>query len=252
MEDEQCLAQIGNAREELVFSEVVHEGTADAKSTARERGLDLALGGDFVEAVLEQAGHVGGIAWRRKRRHGARLGYLASRREHRGTPEAVADEDCGRAGATAQFVRGSDQIGDIGGKSRIGEFTVARAQSGEVEAQHGDTERGEPLGNALGGVDVLAAGKAMRKQRVSARLASGAIEQRGELLSLRVGKIETLSRHALLPFDRGRVCPGKAQQDLRRAESSASAGYRTVNAGPASEPSGRLGTLSPIRDVHAI
>jgi hypothetical protein len=32
----------------------------------------------------------------------------------------------------------------------------------------------------------------MRKQRVSARLANGLIEQCCELLSLRVGKIETL------------------------------------------------------------
>ena len=127
MEDKQCLAQIGNAREELVFGEVVHEGTADVKSTACEHGLDLARGGDFVEAVLEQAGHMGGIAGRSDGCHGARLGYLASRREHRGTPEAVADEDRGGAGAMAQFVGGRDEIGDIGGKGRVGEFPFAGA-----------------------------------------------------------------------------------------------------------------------------
>src|SRR5213078_748866 len=76
------------------------------------------------------------------------------------------------------------------------------------------------LGDALGGMDVLAAGKAMRKQGVSARLANGAIEQRGELLSLRVGKIKTLSRHDLLPLDRGAFVFSKAQQDLRTRESA--------------------------------
>src|SRR5213080_4841657 len=69
-------------------------------------------------------------------------------------------------------------------------------------------------------MDVLAAGKAMRKQGVSARLANGAIEQRGELLSLRVGKIKTLSRHDLLPLDRGAFVFSKAQQDLRTRESA--------------------------------
>jgi hypothetical protein len=49
-------------------------------------------------------------------------------------------------------------------------------------------------------MDVLAAGKAVGKQRVGARLPVGAIEQRGKFLALGVGKIEALSRHALLPW----------------------------------------------------
>src|SRR5262249_37671405 len=51
---------------------------------------------------------------------------------------------------------------------------------------------------AFGGVGVLAAGKAVRKQRVGARLVRGAVEQRGKILSAGVGKLEALSRHALL------------------------------------------------------
>src|SRR5262249_60225247 len=78
------------------------------------------------------------------------------------------------------------------------EFAFARAEPGEVEAQRGDAERGKPLGDALGGVDVLAAGEAMSEQRVGARLTGGTIEQRGKLLSLGVGKIEALCRHARL------------------------------------------------------
>src|SRR5262249_28162644 len=110
VKDEQRLVQIGNARKQFVFGEIVHEGTADAKLPACEGSFDLALGGDFVEALLEKAGHVGGIARRGDRYYGARLGNLGGRREHGRAAEAVADEDCGRAGTTAQFARGGDQI----------------------------------------------------------------------------------------------------------------------------------------------
>jgi hypothetical protein len=105
------------------------------------------------------------------------------------------------AGARAQFVRGRDPVGDIGGKAGVGKFTLARAKPGEVETQHGDAERGEPVGDALRGTDVLAAGKAVGKQRVGARLPGGAIEQRGKFLPLGVGKIEALSRHGSPPLD---------------------------------------------------
>src|SRR5262249_46789627 len=132
------------------------------------------------------------------RHHRARLCHFGGGGEHRRAAEAVADEDCGRAGAAAQLVRGRDQIGDVGGRGGVGEFALARTEAGEVEAQHGDAERGQAVGNALGGPDVLAAGKAVRKQRVGARLLAGAVEQRGKLLSVGIGKIEALSRHALL------------------------------------------------------
>src|SRR5262249_19504407 len=124
-----------------------------------------------------------------------------------------ADEDAGRAGPAAKRVRGRDQIGDVGGKGGVGEFALARAEAGEVEAQHGDAERGQAVGDALGGPDVLAAGKAVRKQRVGARLLSEALEERGKLLCMGVGKIETLSRHALLPSTAG----GQDPRDLNQS-----------------------------------
>src|SRR5262249_41220164 len=198
VEDQQCLAQVGNAIEELMLGEVVDEIAADAKLPTREGRLDLTLGADLVETILEQAGHVGGIAGCGDRHHRARLRHLGGGGEHRGAAEAVADEDRGRGGAAAQLVRGRDQVGDIGGECGVGEFAFARAEAGEVEAQHGDAERGQAFGNTPGGVDILAASKAGRKQRVGARLLGGAVEQRGKLLSVGVGKLEALSRHALL------------------------------------------------------
>jgi hypothetical protein len=166
---------------------------------------------------LEQPGDVGRVAGRGDGHHRARLRHLGRRREHGGAAEAVADEDRRRLRPAAQFVRGRDQIADVGGKRRVGKLAFARAEPGEVEAQHGDAERGEPFGHALGGVDVLAAGKAVRKQRVGARLAGGTIEQRGKVLPLGIGKIEALGRHALLPFHNAQSTAGFAPTGKRGA-----------------------------------
>ena len=77
------------------------------------------------------------------------------------------------------------------------------AEPGEVEAQHGDTERGQAFGDALGGMNVLAAGEAMGEQRIGARLPGRAIEQRCQILSRGIGEIEAFSRHAHLPKTSG-------------------------------------------------
>ena len=146
-----------------MFGEVVDESAADAKLPARQRGLHLALGGDVLEPILEETGDVARVARRGNGHDRARLRHLSRRGQHGGAAEAVADEDRRRLRPAAQLVRGGDEIADVGGKRRVGELTLARAEPGEVEAKHGDAERGEPFGHALGGVDVLAAGKAVRK-----------------------------------------------------------------------------------------
>ncbi len=109
----------------------------------------------------------------------------------------------GAAARAPQLVRGRDQIGDVGGKGGVGKLALARAEPGEVEAQHGDAERGQALGDALGGVDVLAAGKAVGEQRVGARLPSRADRAARRDFALRHWEIEAFSRHALLPSTAG-------------------------------------------------
>src|SRR5262249_6678932 len=126
----------------------------------------------------------------------AGLRDFSRRGEHGGAAETVADEDRRRLRPAAQLVRGGDEIADVGGKRRVGELTLTGAEPGEVEAQHGDAERGEPFGHALGGVGVLAAGKAVRKQRIGARLAGGASEQRGKVRPPGLRGIEAPGRHA--------------------------------------------------------
>ncbi len=78
---------------------------------------------------------------------------------------------------------------------RIGEFAFAGAEPGEIEAQHGDAAHRQPLGNALGGEVILAAGEAMREQRKGCRLAERQIERSGELLAFGIGKIEAFAAH---------------------------------------------------------
>ena len=54
-------------------------------------------------------------------------------------------------------------------------------------------------GDPFGGMDVLAAGEAMREQRIGARPPGGPIEQRRQALTPVVGKIEAFARHPVLP-----------------------------------------------------
>ena len=77
VEDEQRLAQRPEARGEILFSDIVEKSFADAKGASAERDLDLALGADLCDAVLEQAGDMGGIGRRVDRHHGARLRDVA-------------------------------------------------------------------------------------------------------------------------------------------------------------------------------
>src|SRR4029077_12946005 len=69
---------------------------------------------------------------------------------------------------------------------------------GEIEPQLADAERGQSFGDALGGLVVLAAGKAMGEQCISARLAHRVVEERGKSMSLGIGEIEAFTRHRRL------------------------------------------------------
>ena len=116
---------------------------------------------DRADVLLEQADDMRGIERRGDGDHRARVGNSVRGGEHRGAAQAVADQDFRRAMRLAQMLGGGDQVVDVRGKMRVGEFAFAAAQPGEIEAQHGDAGGGEPLGDALGRQDVLAAGEAM-------------------------------------------------------------------------------------------
>ena len=158
----------------------------------------------FSILILEQPDDVARIVRRGDGDHGARLGDAMRGREHGAAAEAVADQDRRRAVHLAQMIGGGDQVVDVRGEMRVGEFAFAAAEAGEIEAQHGDAVDRQPLGDALGGEIVLAAGEAMREQREGRRLAERQVERRGELLALGVGEGEAFAAHDMLLV---RFCP---------------------------------------------
>ena len=98
-----------------------------------------------------------------------RVRHLSGRRQHRGTTQAVTDQQRRRAMVLTQPVGGGDQIADVGRKIGIGELAFAGTQPGEVEAQHRDVARRQALRDARRGEDVLAAGETVREHREPAR-----------------------------------------------------------------------------------
>jgi hypothetical protein len=93
------------------------------------------------------------------------------------------------------MVRRRDEIGNVRGKMRVGEIAFAGAEPGEIEAEHGDAARRERLGNTPSCQAVLAAGEAMRKQRIGDRLLGRTFEPGGEQLAGGIGKIEAFGSH---------------------------------------------------------
>ena len=211
------LCSLRDALGELLLRDVRQEFAADAERPAGERDLDLAVLADGVELVLEQVRDVAGIAGRGDRHHRPRLRDRIGGRQHRGAAEAVPDQQRRRLPRLAQVVGGGNEIVDVRRERGVGEFAFARADAGEVEAQDRDAERRQRIGDALRRHHVLAAGEAVREQRIGARRAGRQVEHGGELLALRVGKIEALGGHGKAP------CVGK------RRELSAGAHSQRIN-----------------------
>ena len=140
-----------------------------------------------------------GIARRRDRHHRTCLRHVGGSREHGGAAQAVADQDRRRTPAIPQRARRRQEIGDIGRERGVGELAFARTKPGEVETQHADAERGECLRNAARRRHVLAAGEAMREQRIGLRLPGRHVEERCEPLALGVDEVEPFGGHGSPP-----------------------------------------------------
>ena len=169
-------------------------------TAARERHLDLAAGVDLREPVLEQAGRHGRDR-SAPRSSPPRAPPAPGRRcrQHRRAAEAVTDEDRGRAPALAASASAAAT------RSATLEENVVLANSPSLEPSPVKSKRSTAMPSAVkpsamrGGMDVLAAGEAVGKQRVGARLRRRAVEQAGEPQTLGIGEIEPLGRHPRLP-----------------------------------------------------
>jgi hypothetical protein len=110
----------------------------------------------------------------------------------------VADQKRGRPPRVAQMIGGTHEIGDVRSEGGVGEIAFAGAEAGEIEAQHRDALGGERGRDAFCRQHVLAAGEAMREQRIGRGLAVGKVERRRKLVAAFARELETFSRHGRL------------------------------------------------------
>ena len=196
--DQQRLMQVGDVRHQAVFGDVVEEFAADLEWPARERDFDFAMPADVLDAILEQARHMGRIRRRGDRHDRFGFGNLAGCSENGGATETMADQDRWCFPYRAQMVGGPHQIGDVRGEGGVGQIAFTGAQAREVEPQHRDTPRSQCRRYAPGGQHVLATGETMREQGVSERLPLWQIQRCRELMAAFTLELETFGRHQLL------------------------------------------------------
>ena len=110
---------------QLLLGHVVEEFALDAERPPGQRHFDLALFLDCVDVLLEQADDMRGIVRRGDGHHRARVGNAVRGGQHGAAAQAVADQDRRRAVHLAQMIGGGDQVVDVRGKMRVGEFAFA-------------------------------------------------------------------------------------------------------------------------------
>ena len=166
MHDEQRLMQVGDMRHQAVLGDVVEELALDAEWAAGERNLDFAGLSDVLDPFLEQARDMGRIG--RGGDGDDRLGVrdLRGRGQDRRAAEAVADQDGGGFTGFAEVTGRTNEVGNVGREGRVGEIALAGAKAREIEPQHRDAACCQCCRNSFRRQHILAAGEAMREQRV--------------------------------------------------------------------------------------
>ena len=199
MHHQQRLVQVCHLRHQIMLGDVVKEFALDVERPAGERDFHFAVLADVLDAIAEKMGDVEGIGRRRDGDHRFCVGNLTSRGQDRRSAKAVADQDRRRLPRFAQMPGGAHEIGDVRRKRRIGKIAFAGAQASEVEPQHCDALGCQRHRDPLGGQHVLAAGEAVREQRIGQRLALGHIKRCRELMAADTRELETFSRHGWPP-----------------------------------------------------
>ena len=195
MEHQQRLAQVGYTVLQIFLGHIIEEFAFDAKFTPCQAYIDLTLLPKLVNIRFKQIGNVARVVGRGDSYDPARFGNFARGREHRGTAQTVAYQNCRRSMSLPQMIGGSDKVVYIRRKMRVGKFAFAAAQSGEIETQDTNAVHGQLLGDTFGRQHILAAGKAMREQRECGRLAKRQIKYRRQFFTLGIRKIKSFATH---------------------------------------------------------
>ena len=193
--DQKSLVQRADERFEGGTADVLDEALADAEAAAREVNFGVAVGCDAVQRVAEIVRDVAGVEGCADGDDGLCAGDFGGGFQNRRAAQRVADQQRGRHAALGEDIRRAHQVFDIGGERGVGELAAGMAETGEIEAQHGDAHAGKARGDAAGGGDVLAAGEAMREERGRQVRALGQVEAGGEVLARMAGEGEAIDGH---------------------------------------------------------
>ena len=182
-----------------MLGDIIEEFALDVERPAGELDLHLAVLADVLDAIPEQMGDMHGIGGRSDGHDRLGIRNLRGGGKDCRTPEAVPDQERGRAPCFTQMIGGVDEIGDVRRKGRVGKIALAGAEPGKVETQHRDALGGQRGRDAFRGQHVLAAGEAMRKQRVGLHRSIRRIQRGGKLMAAFAGELKAFIRHGCSP-----------------------------------------------------
>jgi hypothetical protein len=117
------------------------------------------------------------------------------RRQSRGAPEAVPDQDPGRIARLLHRADRGCQIGDVAAEGGMGEVAFALPQPGKVEAKDANAAGGERPRDPHRRHRVLAACKTMGKDGVGCRGSARQVEPARQALPLGPREVENFRPH---------------------------------------------------------
>ena len=165
VQDQERAAELADRGAERGRLDILHELPPDGEGPLAQRHLGLAAARDFVQRSGEVVLHMGRVEGGRDGDDGLGGGELPGGLQDCRAAQRMADQQLGRMARVRKVPGRTDEVLDVRRKRRVGEFPVRMAKTGEVESQHRDAHRGQPLRDPARGGDVLAAGEAMRKER---------------------------------------------------------------------------------------
>ncbi len=171
MKDQQRFAHIADRFLFAPVFEIVQKLRLDAKRTPADVDVGRAVAPDIATLIGEQMPDVFRCRRRAHGRHGLDCVAGLGRHQGGGPAKTVADQQARRRDPMAYMIDGVNEVLNVRGEIGVGEVAVAATQAGKVETQYPDAGMRQGIRNAGGGVQVLAAGEAMREYGQRVRLA---------------------------------------------------------------------------------
>jgi hypothetical protein len=180
--------------------EILYEGTPDRKGPAFKLHFALPMLFDRAERFTKLKENMIRFKWSGARGDGPHFGNLPSRRQHRGSPEAVSDKETHRSSGRVHRLGCADDVADIAAEAVPPELTLAATKSSEIEAERADALLRQRSGHASRCQGVARACEAMGKDRVRTRTAIGHLNATCEHSAVLAHEVETFLSHRYSPI----------------------------------------------------